>query len=125
VVTAVENIKVLLVEDNLVNQMVAQELLKSMKIEVVLANNGQEALDILVDNKVDLVLMDIQMPVMDGLTAARKIRAMAEYKDLPIIAMTAHAREEDHQLSFAAGMNKHIAKPVNFDVLLASIKAVI
>ncbi len=119
------SINVLLVEDNLVNQMVAQELLKTMKANVIIANNGQEAIDLLCKNTIDVILMDIQMPVMDGLTATKKIRAMAQFQQLPIIAMTAHAREEDHQQSLSAGMNKHIAKPVTYQVLLATIKAVI
>ncbi len=118
-------IKVLLVEDNLVNQMVAQELLKSMQADVVIANNGQEAIELLTQHKIDVVLMDIQMPVMDGLTATKKIRTMEKYQHLPIIAMTAHARAEDHQQSLAAGMNKHIAKPVTYQVLFSTIKAVI
>jgi PAS domain S-box-containing protein len=124
-------VNVLLVEDNLVNQLVAQELLKSMNANVVIANNGQEAFDLLAKNAlnkqytIDVVLMDIQMPIMDGLTATKKIRAMTAYQSLPIIAMTAHAREENQQQSFAAGMNKHIAKPVTYQTLLAAIKAVI
>lgn len=116
---------VLLVEDNLVNQMVAQELLQSMNAKVIIANNGQQALELLVNNTIDIVLMDIQMPVMDGLTATRKIRAMSQYKELPIIAMTAHAREEDQQQSLAAGMNLHIAKPVTYEQLLISIKGLL
>ena len=116
---------VLLVEDNLVNQMVAQELLQSMNAKVIIANNGQQALDLLAKNTIDLILMDIQMPVMDGLTATRKIRENPQYKQLPIVAMTAHAREEDQQQSLAAGMNLHIAKPVTYEQLLISIKGLI
>ncbi|PCI62399.1 MAG: hypothetical protein COB35_04200 [Gammaproteobacteria bacterium] len=115
----------LLVEDNLVNQMVAQELLQSMNANVIIANNGQEALDLLAENNIDLVLMDIQMPVMDGLTATREIRKIAEFEVLPIIAMTAHAREEDRQHSLDAGMNLHIAKPVTYEKLLSSIKSLL
>ena len=114
-------IDILLVEDNLVNQMVATELLKSMQATVTLANNGAEALNKLAEQQFDIVLMDIQMPIMDGLTAAREIRQQAQYKTLPIIAMTAHAGEEDRQQSIAAGMNLHIAKPITADNLLASI----
>jgi len=116
---------ILLVEDNLVNQMVAQELLQSMNAKVIIANNGQEALELLTKNSIDLILMDIQMPVMDGLSATRKIRTMSQYKQLPIIAMTAHAREEDQQQSLAAGMNLHIAKPVTYEQLLISIKGLL
>jgi len=115
------NIKVLLVEDNLVNQLVAKELLMSMKAEVVIADNGQRALDSLDEQSFDIVLMDIQMPIMDGLTATKKIRKQEKYLNLPIIAMTAHAREEDKQRSLAAGMNLHIAKPVTAQLLSTSI----
>jgi PAS domain S-box-containing protein len=119
------NIKVLLVEDNLVNQLVAKELLLSMKATVVIAENGQKALDALEEQVFDVVLMDIQMPVMDGLTAVTAIRQKEKYKHLPIIAMTAHAREEDKQRSLAVGMNLHIAKPVTADLLLMSIVEVL
>ena len=115
------NIKVLLVEDNLVNQLVAKELLMSMKAEVMIADNGQRALDSLEEHTFDIVLMDIQMPIMDGLTATKEIRKQEKYQSLPIIAMTAHAREEDKQRSLAAGMNLHIAKPVTAQLLLMSI----
>ncbi|PCH97255.1 MAG: histidine kinase [Gammaproteobacteria bacterium] len=115
------NIKVLLVEDNLVNQLVAKELLMSMKAEVMIADNGQRALDSLEEHTFDIILMDIQMPIMDGLTATKEIRKQEKYQSLPIIAMTAHAREEDKQRSLAAGMNLHIAKPVTAQLLLMSI----
>ncbi|MBL4941251.1 MAG: response regulator [Colwellia sp.] len=115
------NIKVLLVEDNLVNQLVAKELLTSMKAQVVIADNGQRAIDSLEKENFDVVLMDIQMPIMDGLTATIEIRKVEKYKNLPIIAMTAHAREEDKLRSLAAGMNLHIAKPVTAQLLLTNI----
>ena len=117
--------KILLVEDNKVNQLVAIKLLESMDAEVIIANNGQEALDILPLHSIDLALMDIQMPVMDGLTATRHIRRQAEYKNLPILAMTAHAREEDKQQCLAAGMNLHLAKPITLSVIRDSILSVI
>jgi signal transduction histidine kinase len=118
-----KGINVLLVEDNLVNQLVAKELLKTMHANVIIADNGEKALEILANKKqaIEVVLMDIQMPVMDGLTATRKIRHQKEFANLPIIAMTAHARQEDKERSFAAGMNKHMAKPVNAKLLLSNI----
>lgn len=116
---------VLLVEDNLVNQMVAKQLLHSMGINVEIAENGQQALDKVQTQGFDLVLMDIQMPVMDGLTATKKIRSMKKFETLPIIAMTAHAREEDRQNSFQAGMNLHIAKPVTAKILKQGIAKVL
>jgi CheY-like chemotaxis protein len=114
-------LKVLLVEDNLVNQLVAVKLLQSMQAQVTVAQNGQEALDKLPLENIDIVLMDIQMPIMDGLTATKHIRAQPQYNHLPIIAMTAHAREEDKQQCLAAGMNLHIAKPISLKVLRDSI----
>ena len=119
------NINVLLVEDNLVNQLVAKELLMSMKATVVIAEDGEKALRSLEQQSFDVVLMDIQMPVMDGLTATKEIRKLEKYQHLPIIAMTAHAREEDKLRSLAAGMNLHIAKPVTAKLLLTSILEVI
>ena len=118
-------IKVLLVEDNLVNQLVAIKLLESMQAKVVIAQNGQEALDTLALQVFDIVLMDIQMPVMDGLTATQHIRAQPQYGQLPIIAMTAHAREEDKQQCLTAGMNLHIAKPISLNALRESILSLV
>ena len=114
-------LKVLLVEDNPVNQLVATKLLESMQADVVVAQNGQQALDKLPLAKIDIILMDIQMPIMDGLTATQHIRAQSQYSHLPIIAMTAHAREADKQQCLAAGMNLHIAKPISLNVLRTSI----
>jgi len=114
-------ISVLLVEDNLVNQLVAKELLMSLKAKVTIADNGQRALDLLNEKAFDVVLMDIQMPIMDGLTATMEIRKQDKHHHLPIIAMTAHAREEDIQRSLAAGMNLHMSKPVTGKLLLISI----
>lgn len=115
------NVHVLLVEDNLVNQLVAKELLLSMNASVTIADNGQKALQALEEEVFDVVLMDIQMPIMDGLTATQEIRKNKKYQSLPIIAMTAHARTEDKQLSLSAGMNLHIAKPITPSLLLRSI----
>jgi PAS domain S-box-containing protein len=114
-------ISVLLVEDNLVNQLVAKELLMSLQAKVTIADNGLRALELLEEKAFDVVLMDIQMPIMDGLTATVEIRKQTKYQHLPIIAMTAHAREEDKQRSLTAGMNLHIAKPVTAKLLLISI----
>jgi CheY-like chemotaxis protein len=105
--------------------MVAKEILLSMHADVTIAENGEQALAILAKQSFDVVLMDIQMPVMDGLTAARLIRQQPQFAQLPIIAMTAHARTEDHQQSLDAGMNQHIAKPVSYDGLYQAIKQVI
>ncbi|MBL7649702.1 MAG: PAS domain S-box protein [Candidatus Hydrogenedentes bacterium] len=106
--------RVLLVEDNEINQQIAVELLRRVGLVVDTANNGREAIDWLETNTCELVLMDIQMPVMDGFEATRIIRSstIPEAGYLPIIAMTAHARMEDRDQSIAAGMSDHITKPI-------------
>ncbi|MBF0381366.1 MAG: response regulator [Magnetococcales bacterium] len=105
--------KVLVVEDNEINQQVARELLAQANIDVLVADNGQKALDIINSEVLDGVLMDLQMPVMDGLTATRKIRKNPQYKELPILAMTANAMAGDRELCLEAGMQDHIAKPID------------
>ncbi|MDR2460958.1 MAG: PAS domain-containing protein [Deltaproteobacteria bacterium] len=105
--------KVLLTEDNEVNQLVASKILTKAGFIVSIAGNGYEAVRMVQEDKFSLVLMDIQMPEMDGLTAARTIRAMPGFSDLPIVAMTAHAMAGDRELSLAAGMNDHVNKPIN------------
>jgi len=106
--------RVLVVEDNDMNQELAVELLTSVGVEVVLAHHGQEALDILArDAAFDGLLMDCQMPVMDGYTATREIRKNPAFKDLPILAMTANAMVGDKEKVLEAGMWDHIAKPLN------------
>ncbi len=115
------NINLLLVEDNLVNQLVAKELLLSMGAQVFIAENGKVAIDMLDEIAVDVVLMDIQMPVMDGLTATKILRSQARFKKLPIIAMTAHVGEADRKNSLDAGINAHIGKPVTAQLLRKTI----
>jgi signal transduction histidine kinase/DNA-binding response OmpR family regulator/HPt (histidine-containing phosphotransfer) domain-containing protein len=115
--------RVLLVEDNEINQQVAEELLGQAGIQVTTANHGRECLDALAarPDGFDAVLMDIQMPVMDGYTAAREIRKDARFRDLPVIAMTANAMAGDRRKALKAGMNDHVAKPIDvidlFEVL--------
>ena len=104
---------ILLVEDNELNRELAVELLVDIGIRVTLACNGQEALDLLQEKHFDGVLMDIQMPVMDGYTATRSIREQAQFKDLPVIAMTANVMAGDLEEAKAAGMNDHIGKPLD------------
>ncbi len=112
----------LLVEDNEINQLIAEELLSTVGYSVDIANNGQEALEMLEKQYYDLVLMDIQMPVMDGLTASQKIRQQEKFSNLPVIAMSAHAMSGDKEISLAHGMNDHITKPINPQVLYKSIQ---
>ncbi|MDR1309120.1 MAG: response regulator, partial [Deltaproteobacteria bacterium] len=112
--------RILLVEDNDVNQLVASKLLGNAGFEVTIASDGQRAVDLVKSESFDLVLMDVQMPVMDGLTAARAIRGMG-FGDLPIVAMTAHAMSNDRQLSLDAGMNDHVNKPINVSELFQTL----
>ncbi len=105
--------RVLLVEDNAINQLVARNFLEINGVQVDIASNGAEGVDMALQGHYALVLMDIQMPVMDGLTAARTIRATPGFGDLPIVAMTANAMVTDHQNSLDAGMNDHITKPID------------
>jgi PAS domain S-box-containing protein len=109
----VQGAHILLVEDNEINQQVASEILEQAGFFVDIANHGQEALARLETDDYDCVLMDVQMPVMDGFTATGKIREQECYTDLPVLAMTANATVEDRNKSLAAGMNEHIAKPIN------------
>lgn len=113
---------ILLVEDNEMNQDLAIELLTQAGIKVTLARNGQEALDILsAGQKFDGVLMDCQMPVLDGYSATRALRKMPGFEDLPVIAMTANAMQGDRERALDAGMNDHIAKPVEVSNLFNTL----
>jgi two-component system sensor histidine kinase/response regulator len=105
--------RILLVEDNLVNQQVAGAFLQMAGLEVTLAGNGLEAVEWVRKASFHAVLMDMQMPVMDGLDATRVIRGLPQAAHLPIIAMTAGALDEDRQACLAAGMNAHVAKPID------------
>ncbi|WP_081413141.1 PAS domain S-box protein [Chitinilyticum aquatile] len=114
--------RLLLVEDNELNQELAAELLTQVGATVVTAANGQEALDVLArDPHFDGVLMDCQMPVMDGYEATRALRAQPQFAGLPIIAMTANAMAGDREKVLDAGMQDHIAKPLNVDSMFATI----
>ena len=111
---------VLVVEDNDVNRMIAREVLQSLGLSVVEASDGMQALEQLLKHPIDLVLMDCQMPVMDGYAATEEIRkreARLGLPRLPVLALTANAFEEDAQLSRKAGMDAHLAKPYTRDQL--------
>jgi diguanylate cyclase (GGDEF)-like protein len=104
--------RVLLVEDNPINRDVALGFLADARVTVEVAHDGMQAVEMVQSRCYDLVLMDVQMPVMDGLTAARTIRALGAHAGLPIVAMTAHALASDVDASIAAGMNEHLTKPI-------------
>jgi signal transduction histidine kinase/CheY-like chemotaxis protein/HPt (histidine-containing phosphotransfer) domain-containing protein len=118
---SLQGYRILLVEDNTINQEVALEWLHIAGLQTAVASNGKEALEYLEKNVPDAVLMDIQMPEMDGMEATRRIRADKRYADLPVIAMTAHALKGDREKCLEAGMNDHITKPIDPQHLFATL----
>lgn len=116
--------QILVVEDNNINQIIASEILGGQGAQVEIAENGKVALQKLYDQpgKYDLVLMDMQMPVMNGIEATQKIRENPRFDNLPIVAMTANAMSDDRELCFKAGMQNHIAKPINIEDLIKTLK---
>jgi CheY-like chemotaxis protein len=115
---------ILLVEDNLINQKIVILSLKNLVNNIDVANNGKEALDKFGSIKYDIILMDIQMPIMDGITATKKIREVeaSTHSHIPIIAITANALSGDKEICLAAGMNDYISKPFQIDILVAKMK---
>ncbi|MEI6414342.1 MAG: response regulator, partial [Pseudomonadota bacterium] len=126
VIDQIGGTRILLVEDMPINQQVAQELLAGVGILVDVANNGAEAVLMVEWGHYDAVLMDIQMPILDGYEATQAIRRDPRFAQLPIIAMTAHAMTSDQEKSLAAGMNDHIGKPIDpnrlFSLLMTHIQ---
>ncbi|MDP3537851.1 MAG: PAS domain S-box protein [Azonexus sp.] len=114
-------IRVLLCEDEVINQEVMLEVLQELGFKVDIAENGAVALGLALHTCYGLVLMDMQMPVLGGLDATRGLREMPAYADVPIIAMTANAFEEDRRDCYEAGMNDFLAKPVDTDILFATL----
>lgn len=113
---------VLVVEDNELNQQIAREILESTGVQVTVVENGLEGVQAALTGEFDLVLMDVQMPVMDGLEATRRIRAAGfGMADLPIVALTAHAASHDKEKSLQAGVNEHLTKPVSAESLYGSL----
>ena len=124
--TDISGLKLLLAEDNALNAEIAEALLTERGAVVTVVTNGQQAVDLFRSNapgSFDAILMDLMMPVMDGLTAARTIRALprADAKTIPILAMTANAFDEDAQKCFAAGMNAHLTKPLDLAKVVAAL----
>ena len=114
--------RILLAEDNDINKMIVLEMLEETGVDVDVAVNGAEALELIERQHYDLVLMDIQMPIMDGYEATQKIRRLGgRFETVPIIAMTAHALEGDSNKSLEAGMDYHVSKPFEPDDFIALI----
>ncbi|MBF0379708.1 MAG: response regulator [Magnetococcales bacterium] len=113
--------KILIVEDNELNRQIARELLEMVQVNVSEAKNGKEAVKMVAQESYDGVLMDLQMPVMDGLAATREIRKDPRFIKLPIMAMTANAMSGDRDLCFEAGMQDHISKPVDPNNLFSTL----
>ena len=116
---ALTGCRVLMVEDQMINQMVLREILEHVGVHVTTANNGREAITVMTceAGRFDLVLMDLQMPILDGYEATRILRQEWSADQLPIIAVTAHALQEDRQHCLQVGMNDHLSKPVEQDQL--------
>ena len=121
VMQSLHGVRLLLVEDNEINQQVAEGLLARAGISIQTVHNGKQAIEAVRADAFDGVLMDMQMPVMDGLEATRLIRADENFRDLPIIAMTANAMPGDRERCLQAGMNDHIAKPIDPDKLYSTL----
>ena len=119
--SVLKNSKILVVDDSPLNREVATEFLTDVGVKVTNAGNGREAIDLLMEQDFDLVLMDVQMPIMDGLTATQIIREKSKYKQLPIIAMTAHASQDDYKRSLDVGMNDHLNKPIDHQLLYRTV----
>jgi CheY-like chemotaxis protein len=121
-INAIKGARILVVEDNAINQQVIQKTIESEGLVVAIANNGKEAVMMLDNADFDAVLMDMQMPKMDGMEATRLIREKPRHQDLPIIAMTAHAMSGDREKFLAAGMNDSITKPFDVDQLFCVLE---
>jgi len=113
----ISNVNILLVEDNKINQQVAYEMLERLGANVTVADNGCNAVDLYKSNHFDIILMDLQMPVMDGFEATNVIRTILKDINIPIIAMTANTMTGDKEKSIQSGMNDHLGKPIDIDLL--------
>jgi CheY-like chemotaxis protein len=118
---ALRGARILLAEDNMINREVAVEMLRNVNLEVEVAENGLEAVRMARAGSFDLILMDVQMPELDGIEATRRIREMPGYELVPILSMTANAFDEDRKACLAAGMNDHVAKPVDSQTLYTTL----
>lgn len=112
-------LRILMAEDNPANQRVATALLKAAGFRLDIVGNGRAALDHAMASEFDIILMDVQMPIMDGLTATREMRKLEKFRSIPIIGLTAGAMEDDRHRCLAAGMSDYLSKPIDWDQLLA------
>ncbi len=117
--------RILLVEDNELNLDMLSRRLRRKKFEVLTAEDGQAGIEVATAEQPDLVLMDMSLPVLDGWEATRRLKASAETRHIPVIALTAHAMAEDRQKALAAGCDDYDTKPVEFKRLLKKIAAVL
>ena len=114
--------KILLVEDNELNRDMLTRRLKRKGFTVLCAENGQEGIDIAKSENLDIILMDLSLPVVDGWTAAERLKADATTKSIPIIALTAHAMKGDREKALEAGCDDYDTKPIDFERLMDKIK---
>ncbi|MDX2471710.1 MAG: response regulator [SAR324 cluster bacterium] len=121
-VAKLKGAKILVAEDNKINQQIIKEILETAAFQVDIAENGFEALEALAQEKYHGILMDVQMPKMDGLEATKQIRKMERFKDLPIIALTANAMAKDREECLSAGMDGHVPKPIDSNFLFLTLK---
>ncbi|MBT3367350.1 MAG: response regulator [Nitrospina sp.] len=113
--------KILVAEDNDVNLSMLLDMLSIMKHKVVVARNGQEAIDLAKTEKPELIIMDISMPVMDGLEATRRLRELKEFSNIPILALTASAGNDGREKCLAAGCTEHLPKPIQTKELFEAL----
>ena len=117
--------KILLVEDNPVNRRLAEFLLRSQGYQVRAATNAQEAFDTIKAERPDLILMDVQLPGMDGLEATRKLKEEPTTRDIPVVAVTSYAMKGDREKALAAGCSGYITKPIDKDTFIREVATVL
>ena len=117
--------KILLVEDNPVNRRLAEFLLRSQGYQVRAATTAQEAFDTIKAERPDLILMDVQLPGMDGLEATRKLKAEPATRDIPVVAVTSYAMKGDREKALAAGCSGYITKPIDKDTFVQEVATVL
>jgi len=117
--------RVLLVEDNELNSIILSRRLERKQFQVSIAVDGQQALDMVVEERPDLILMDLSLPVMDGLEATRRLKSNEATRDIPIIVLTAHSLKTDRDGAFEAGCDEFDVKPINFPRLLSKFEGLL